>query len=67
MAAISRRYFQMHFLERKFMNFDYDFIKVCFWGLLTIFQQALVSAQQLSEPMMVYFTDASMRHSALLS
>ena len=29
MAAISRRHFQIYFLEWKCMNFDWDFTEIC--------------------------------------
>ena len=32
MALFSRRHFQMHFLERKCMNFDCSFTEVCSYG-----------------------------------
>ena len=48
MPPFSKRYFQMHFPEWKCLTVDYNF----------------TDGKPLSEPMMAYFTDAYMCHSA---
>ena len=60
MAAISRRHFQMYFLEWKCMNFDYNFTEVCSKGpindipaLVQIMAWRRSGDKPLSEPMMV--------------
>ena len=64
----------MHFLERKYVDFDYDFTEICFqWpnqkysSIGADNGMAPASPQLLSEPTMVSFPNAYVRHSASMN
>ena len=59
MANFPRRHFQMHFLEWKWLNFEYDLTEVCSWGpiynntaMVQIMAWCRIGNKPLSQPMM---------------
>ena len=69
-----RRYFQIYFHQWKCLNFDWIFTEFCSQGpidntsaLVQIMACCQTGDKPSSEPMMVWFPNASMRHSASMS
>ena len=64
----SRRHFQVHFREWKCIHFDWNFNAVCSVNNIAALVQMIAlhrpGDKQSSAPMLVYFVDAYMRHSA---